>query len=102
VLGASVHRGSLSKMIMQQMDVERDHLFYSLDSEAVVGLHVDPEIILLHPLEEGDPDLALAMQEILSREQGVVSYDFRGKRRTVLYRHSPVTDWWYAFGMLHP
>jgi hypothetical protein len=42
------------------------------------------------------------MREILSREQGVVSYDFRGKRRTVLYRHSPVTDWWYAFGMLHP
>jgi hypothetical protein len=101
VLGASVHLDSLSELIMQQMTVERDQLFFSLDAEAVVGLHIDPEIILLHPLEEGDPDLERAIREILSREQGAVSYDFRGKRRTVLYRHSPVTDWWYAFGVLH-
>jgi hypothetical protein len=28
----------------------------------------------------------------------VVTYSFRGRERTMLYRRSPVTGWWYAFG----
>jgi methyl-accepting chemotaxis protein len=100
VLGASVHLDSLSARIKQEMDLEPNHLFYSLDTEPLVGLHIDPETIFLHPLEEGDPDVDRAMQEILSHEEGFVSYTFRGKRRDVLYSKSPVTGWWYAFGVV--
>jgi hypothetical protein len=28
----------------------------------------------------------------------VVNYRFLGERRTVLYRKSQVSGWWYAFG----
>lgn len=101
-LGASVHLDSLSMQLQREMQLGPDHLFYSLDAEPVVGLHLDPEVIFLRPLEEGDPDLERGIREILSREQGIVTYTFRGTRRTVLFRKSPVTGWWYAFGMLHP
>jgi hypothetical protein len=63
----------------------------------VAGLHVDPETILLHPLEEGDPQLDRAIREILSREDGAATYTFRG--RQMLYRRSPISRWWYAFGI---
>jgi hypothetical protein len=101
-LGASVHLDSLSARIGQEMGLGPNHLFYSLDTEPLVGLHVDPQTIFLHPLEEGDPDVERAMREILSRDEGVVSYPFRGTQRTVLFRRSPVTGWWYAFGVLEP
>jgi hypothetical protein len=102
VLGGSVHLDSLGARIRTEMQLEPNHLFYSFDAEPLVGLHVDPQTIFLHPLEEGDPDVTRAMREILSRDEGVVSYTFRGTRRTVLYRRSPVTGWWYAFGILQP
>jgi hypothetical protein len=100
VLGASVYLDSLSARLAREMDLEPQHLFYSLDEEPLVGLHMDPDIIFLHPLDEGDPELDRAMREILSREAGIVSYQFRGKQRTVLFRASPVTGWRYAFGIL--
>jgi hypothetical protein len=101
-LGASIHLDSLSARIEQEMRLDPSHLFFSLDAEPLVGLHIDPETIFLHPLEEGDPDVERAMGEILGRDEGVVSYSFRGIRRTVLFQRSPVTGWWYAFGVLEP
>jgi hypothetical protein len=98
VLGSSVYLDSLSLLIQREMHLAPNHLFYSLDAEPLVGLHADPESIFLRPMEEGDADLAAAIREILDHEEGVVSYGFRGTGRTVLYRRSPATGWWYAFG----
>jgi hypothetical protein len=100
VLGSSVYLDSLSALIRREMQLAPNHLFYSLEAEPLVGLHSDPQTIFLHPLQEGDPDVERAMREILSREEGMVSYSFRGTRRDVLYCKSPVTGWWYAFGVL--
>lgn len=100
VLGASVHLDRLSLQIRQEMALQPHQVFYSLDATPVVGLHSDPEIVFLRPLEEGDPALARAIREMISREEGVATYSFRGKERTVLYRKSPVTGWWYAFGVM--
>jgi hypothetical protein len=100
--GASVHLDSLSQHIQREMGLGAEHVFYTLDAEPMVGLHADPETIFLHPLEEGDPDLERAIREMLEHGQGAISYAFRGRERTVLYRRSPVTGWLYAFGMLQP
>jgi hypothetical protein len=43
-----------------------------------------------------------AFTEMLAGQEGAVTYDFRGSRRTVLYRRSPVTGWWYGFGSRQP
>jgi hypothetical protein len=99
VLGSSSYLSTLSERIHRQLNLQPRHIFYSLDATPVVGLHVDPETILLHPLEEGDPQLERAIREIVSREEGTATYTFRGRERTVLYRRSPISGWWYAFGV---
>jgi hypothetical protein len=101
-LGASVYLDSLSGRIQHEMGLARNHLFYTLDAEPVVGLHVDPEIILFHPLDERDPALSRAIRQILDSEIGSVTYDFRGNQRSVVYRKSAVTGWWYVFGLVQP
>lgn len=102
VLGTSVYLDSLSMMIHRALGLGKEHLFYSLDSEPVVGLHADPEVIFLHPLEEGDAALSRAIREIVSNEAGSLTYDFRGRQRSVVYRKSPVTGWSYVFGIVQP
>ncbi len=82
------------------MHLPPDYLFYSLDAQPLVGLHRDPETIFLRPLEEGDPALSAAIRQIIEGEEGMVSYRFQGRERTVLYRRSPVTGWSYAFGRM--
>jgi C4-dicarboxylate-specific signal transduction histidine kinase len=100
VLGASVYLDRLSEIINKEMDLGPDLIFFSLDQTPVVGLHKDPETIFVHPLEEEDPQLTNAIRGILSSEQGVVTYRFRGQGRTIYHRRSPVTGWWYGFGEL--
>jgi methyl-accepting chemotaxis protein len=99
VLGSSSYLNELSERIHRELHLQPRHIFYSLDATPVVGLHIDPETIFLHPLEEGDPHLEKAIREIVSREEGTATYTFRGRQRTVLYRRSPVSGWWYAFGV---
>jgi hypothetical protein len=99
-LGASIHLDSLSQLIEEEVGLGPNDLFFTLDREPLVGLHADPEIIFLQPLEEDDPELQRAILEIIGHEEGEVTYTFRGTRRTVLYRRSPVTGWWYAFGRI--
>lgn len=52
--------------------------------------------------QAGDAELAAAFEEMLSKEAGVIDYTFRNQKRTVAYRKSPVTGWWYAFGVVPP
>jgi branched-chain amino acid transport system substrate-binding protein len=101
-LGASVQLDSLSRQLRREMHLQPDQIFYTLDATPIVGLHSDPGIIFLHPLEEGDPALERAIREMLIRGEGVADYSFRGTRRTVQYCKSPVTGWLYVFGTLQP
>ena len=102
VLGGSVYLDSLSHRIQQEMGLTRNQLFYTLNAEPVVGLHADPAIIFFHPLDEGDAALSRAIRQILDTGSGSVTYDFRGNRRSVVYRKSAVTGWWYVFGLVQP
>jgi methyl-accepting chemotaxis protein len=98
VLGSSVYLDSLSLRIKSEMRLQPDELFYSIDATPICALNSNPDLIFLYPLELGEPELEQAILEMLSSEEGVVNYSFRGERRTVLYRKSHVSGWWYAFG----
>jgi hypothetical protein len=99
-LATSIFLDSLSLWIRSELQLEPDHLFFSLDAEPRVGLHADPEIIFLEPLREGDENLTAAIREILDSDEGAIAYDFRGRTRQVIYRRSPYSGWWYAFGVV--
>jgi hypothetical protein len=101
VLGASVHLDSLGGLIRREMGgLEERLIFFAIDSTPIGALNSDPNLIFTEPMKLGDEAMRAAFTEILTQREGTVSYDFRGHRRTVLYRRSPVTGWWYAFGAL--
>lgn len=100
VLGASVHLDSLGAIVRREMGgLEGGFLFFSIDSKPMGAIHSDPSLIFTEPMQLGDEAMRRAFQEILSRTEGTVTYTFRGAPRTMIYRKSPVTGWWYAVGV---
>jgi methyl-accepting chemotaxis protein len=101
VLGASVHLDSLGTILRKEMGgLGPDLRFFAIDSTPVGAIHSDSSLIFTDPLRIGDEGMRRAFTEMLQRNEGEVSYDFHGRRRTMLYRRSPVTGWWYAFGVI--
>lgn len=95
--GASVYLDRFSEELRQEMSLAPDTIFYSFDSRAVIGLNWDKRLIFLEP-RKMSPDLDRAFGTMLTHTHGVETYVFRGRTRTVLYRKSNVTGWWYALG----
>lgn len=101
VLGSSVHLDSLSAMVRREMGgLDEGHFFFAIDDRPLGALHSDSTLIFTEPMELGDEGMRRAFTRILDGEEGSVSYTFRGTPRTVLYRRSPVTGWWYGFGVV--
>ncbi|HEU5041943.1 MAG TPA: ABC transporter substrate-binding protein, partial [Gemmatimonadales bacterium] len=98
-LGSSIHLDSLSRLLDQQMALPEGFTFYSIDATPIGALNRNPDLIFARPLTLGE-DLSRAIREMLERDEGVVSYRFLDAQRTVLYRRSPITRWWYALGEL--
>jgi len=100
VLGASVYLDQLGARLEREMDLDDTMIFFSFDAQPLVGLDWDPSLIFIDPTRLGQEDLSQAFRDMLARKEGVSRYVFRGKLRTVLFRQSPVTGWWYAFGLI--
>ena len=97
--GASVYLDKLSARIGAEMSLPGDAIFYSFDAAPLLALEWDPSLIFVDPLSL-DPEIRAAFQYMLSRDEGTVRYRFRDKWRTVIFRRSHVTGWWYALGMV--
>lgn len=97
VLGASVYLEAMSERLRKELALPEEFIFFSFDATPIVALNWDPHLVLADPAKLG-PGVARAFREMLGREAGVVRYDFRGQARTVMYRRSTVTGWWYALG----
>lgn len=101
VLGSSVQLDSLAARIRQEMGgLDESTIFYAIDAEPLGALNSDPSLIFTDPMKLGDAAMRKAFTDMLTSEEGVVTYDFRGGHRTVIYRKSPITGWWYAFGVI--
>ncbi len=99
VLGASIYLDKLSALIEKQMALESTMIFYSFDSQPLVGLNWDPAVIFADPMKLGS-EVSTAFKEMLTKDEGSVEYTFRGKKRTVLFKKSARMGWWYAFGLI--
>ncbi len=97
-LGGSIFLDQMSDLIRKEMGVGKGEIFYSFDSTPLLGLVWTRDMIMADPLSS--PELQAPFREMLSSDEGIIHYTFRGKQRTVVYRRSPLTGWWYAFGVL--
>lgn len=103
VLGASVYLDKLGEIVRTEMGgLPPGSLFFAIDSKPMGALHSDPEMIFTEPMKLGDEAMQNAFRQILTSAEGSVRYTFRGQVRTLLYRKSPVTGWWCAFGTTSP
>lgn len=99
VLGASVYLKPLSARIREEMRLGDDLIFYSFDATPRLALAWDAGLVFTDPKDLG-PEVDRAFTEMMTKDAGVARYTFRDKTRTVVYRRSTLTGWWYGFGLV--
>lgn len=97
-LGFSVHLDKLSNLIEKEMGLDKSMIFYSFNAQPLLALVWDTQLVFLEPMKQ--PELKKPFGEMMSGNAGMVNYTFRGRNRTVVYRRSSLTNWWYAFGIV--
>jgi hypothetical protein len=55
-----------------------------------------------YPSDMGSPSLRSAVQEMLTKQSGIVTYVFRDMRKAVVFERSPVLGWVFALGFSEP
>lgn len=99
VVIAAIYVDSLSKLVQHEMALDSHDIFFSFNANALVGLNWDQKQIFLEA-RTLSPDIDRAFEQMLAHDAGVESYTHRGATRTVVYRKSNYTGWWYAFGIV--
>lgn len=97
-LGVSTSVEKLAAQVNKQLDLPRDMALYALDAKGRAALHRDAALMFEFPSELGSDTLTEAVHEMLSKPNGVVSYTFRGVRKTVIFQRSQATGWVFALG----
>ncbi len=99
VIGASVYLDRLSEQLEEEMGLGEDTVFYAFGADERLALHSDTEKLFLRAGELG-PVVEKAFDDIQARKEGTISYTLEDRPRTVVFRRSEVTGWWYAFGVI--
>jgi len=100
VLGASIYLDQLSARLTAAMAIREDVIFYSFDSTPLLALEWDPDLVFVDPFSLG-PEIRAVFEYMLQHDEGTVQYFWESRWRTVMFRRSPVTHWWYAFGVVN-
>jgi Cache domain len=98
-LGASLSVEEISRMLDEKMALPDNMVFYALDASGQTSLHRNAALLFAYPSDMGSRSLTEKVREMLSKRDGVLSYDFEGKR-TVVFRKSPLTGWTFAVGLV--
>ena len=98
-IGVSISLEEMSRMIEKKMALPKDMIFYALDAGGRTSLHRISSSIFAFPSDMGSKTLKEAVNEMLSKQEGVVRYDFFG-RKVVAFKKSKLTGWIYAMGIV--
>lgn len=96
MLGASVYLDHLVQKIKKITTLPADAVFYALDTQGRIALHTQEGLIFQEAMHLGSPTLAEAVKQMLTNQEGVVSYEFAGGRQKAVYQTSPLTGWKFA------
>lgn len=99
LVGANIDLVRLTALLAKEMGIGDNIVFWATDSKGITALHNDPANIFNDAMKV--PDIRQALTHMIATGSGVETYPFKGKMRTVLFRHSTLTGWTYGFGLLH-
>jgi len=97
-IGASIFLEQFSDLILQEMHLPDDIVFYALDKNSETVIHRAAFRVFEQPTLLGNETLATAIKEIVSRSEGSVEYVFQGTNRAVYFQTSPLTGWRIVLG----
>lgn len=96
VLGASLYLEPLAQQLRTAAPLPSGVVFYALDPTGQIALHTQQALIFQEAAHLGGPSLETAIQQILASPNGVVTYEFEGRRQRAVYQAAPLTGWKYA------
>ncbi|MRR07123.1 MAG: hypothetical protein EG828_09290 [Deltaproteobacteria bacterium] len=96
-LGVSLSADTMSRMLQKRMALPADMVFYVLDAQGQSSLHKESSRLFAFPSDIGSKTLKDAVREMLSRQEGVVRYQFHGEK-IVVFKRSKLTGWVFAIG----
>lgn len=95
-VGATLFLDKLSERVASILDLRTDITFFALAPDGMTTLHKKTERHFLDPRELGSETLKKAVNEMLSKNSGEVTYEFDNATKNAIYRTSPLTQWKFA------
>lgn len=99
-VGASVFLDNLNYEVKKAIDFPENVIWFALAPDGRSPLVHIKELIMNSPLEQDSPTLQAATREMLKKESGMVTYEFLGNIRYVIYKTSPLTGWRFVVGIV--
>lgn len=101
-VGSSIFVDDLSQLLNERLKLPAGSLFYALTTDGLTAFHIDPKLDFVDPRKLNSPTLSEAVDTILSRSAGEITYEFNGSPRRVYFNTSALTGWRVAFGRVLP
>lgn len=92
-VGATLFLDRLAEQVSSVLALRENLTFYALAPNGLSTLHSKTDRHFLDPRELGSETLKNAANEMLSKDSGVVTYEFDNVTKTAIYRTSPLTHW---------
>ena len=98
-LGASVYLDDFSDVLVQELQLPDDMVFYAVNDQGYIALHSDTQRIMQKAADLGSSTFSQAVDEMLSKKEGNATYELGGMSETVVFKTSPLTNWCFALGL---
>lgn len=95
-LGISMAMEKMAALVDRELGLPETVAFFALDRHGQAALHRQSALIFEFPAEMEGAGLKAAVQEMLTKPEGTVRYEFQGAARQTFFKRSNVTGWIYA------
>lgn len=97
-VGASSYLEKMSEIIVNELRLSEDVVFYAFNDQGTITLHTDPARIMSDAAEQGSESLSSAVKQMMSSKEGTVSYRRGEESERVTFKTSALTGWCFALG----
>lgn len=97
-LGASAYLEKLSKIIINELQLSDDMVFYAVNDQGILALHTNPEWILRDVADLDSESFVKAVKDMVKVKEGFVTYKIGELSERVVFKTSSLTGWHFALG----